>query len=188
MVGRALGRIQFVARVHVAELERAAAGQPALYLDRQPLQHLGRQRAVRLDVFRLRHLGHLVLVLGTGFGLLERSRAEEDHLAVLDRGDPAHREAAAITGAVHVIDDGVVDVAGAQEIGVQRMHVATVVDRGLCRRQRLAQHLAAKHVLGADVAALPAEQVVLQPLQREQVDQLGDDGFGRVVQGGRPQQ
>ena len=73
------------------------------------------------------------------------------------------------------------------EIGVQRVHVAAVVDRGLCRGQRLAQHLPAEHVLGADVAALPAEQVVLQPLQREQVDQLGDDGFGRVVQG-RPQQ
>ncbi|CAH0272106.1 hypothetical protein SRABI35_03500 [Stenotrophomonas lactitubi] len=67
---------------------------------------------------------------------------------------------------------------------MQRMHMATVVDRGLGGRQGLAQHLPAEHVLGADVAALAAEQVVLQPLQREQIDQLGDDGFGRVVQGG----
>ncbi|KAG1246515.1 hypothetical protein G6F68_014609 [Rhizopus microsporus] len=77
---------------------------------------------------------------------------------MLDRGDPAHREAAAIAGTVHVVDDRVVDVAGAQEIGVQRMHVAAVVDRSLRRGQCLAQHLPAEHVLGADVAALPAEQ------------------------------
>ncbi|KAG0740209.1 hypothetical protein G6F24_017091 [Rhizopus arrhizus] len=68
---------------------------------------------------------------------------------MLDRGDPAHREAAAIAGTVHVVDDRVVDVAGAQEIGVQRMHVAAVVDRSLRRGQCLAQHLPAEHVLAA---------------------------------------
>src|SRR5690606_40132386 len=34
----------------------------------------------------------------------------------------------------------------------------------------------AEHVAGADVAALAAEQVLLKPLQGEQVDQFGDDG------------
>ena len=44
--------------------------------------------------------------------------------------------------------------------------------------QRLAQHLPAEHVLGADVAALAAEQIVLQALQRQQFDQFGDGGGG----------
>ncbi len=77
-----------------------------------------------------------------------------------------------------------VDVAGAQEIGVQRVHVAAVVDRGLCRGQRLASTCPPNTYLVPMSRLCPREQVVLQPLQREQVYQLGDDGFGRVVQGG----
>src|SRR3546814_7170144 len=69
------------------------------------------------------------------------------------------------------------DVARAQEVGVQRVRVARLGQRRLRRRQRLPQHLPAEHVLGADVAALAAEQVVLEPLQREQFDQFGDHGL-----------
>src|SRR5690606_26108679 len=68
------------------------------------------------------------------------------------------------------------DLAGAQEVGVQRMRVAVVVERGLRRRQRLAEYLAAEHVLGADVAALAAEEVVLEPFQRQQVDEFRNGG------------
>jgi len=66
------------------------------------------------------------------------------------------------------------------------MHVAAVLDGLLGGRQRLAQHLAAKDVLGADIAALAAEQIVFQAFEREQVDQLGNDGFVRGGQGKQP--
>ena len=64
------------------------------------------------------------------------------------------------------------------------------IDGGLGGGQRLPQHLAAEHVAGADVAALATEQVVFQPLQREQFDQFGDGGghwgiIGRPDAGGR---
>ena len=65
------------------------------------------------------------------------------------------------------------------------MHVPRLVDRALCRRERLPEHLAPEDVLRADVAALAAEQVVLEALEAEQVDQFGDDGFGHVTSGGR---
>src|SRR5512146_1039054 len=46
------------------------------------------------------------------------------------------------------------------------------IDRLLRGRQGLSQHLSAEHVFGADVAALAAEQVVLQPFELQQFDQL----------------
>ncbi len=49
------------------------------------------------------------------------------------------------------------------------MHLAPGFHRLLRRRQRLPQHLSAEHVLGADVAALPAEQVVFQSLELQQI-------------------
>ncbi len=175
---RALGRPEFVARKDMAKLERATARQPTLHLGRQLGQHVRCQRCGRFDVFRWRHHRHRRLMLGAFFVLLKRGRAKKDHLAVLDRGDPAHRETAAIAGAVDVVDDGVVDIAGTQEIRMQRMRLAAVFHRRLRCRQRLAQHLPTEHVFGADVAALATEQVVFQALQRQQADQFGDDGFG----------
>ena len=102
-------------------------------------------------------------------------------LPVLDRGHAPHREAAAVAGAVDVVDDRMLDIAGAQEIGVQRMRRTRHRQRRLRRRQRLPEHLAAEHVLGADVAALAAEQVVLETFQRQQFDQFGDDGGGHAL-------
>ena len=61
---------------------------------------------------------------------------------------------------------------------MQRVRVARIVDGLLRRGQGLAEHLAAEHVFGADVAALAAEQVVFEALQREQVDQFVDYGVG----------
>ncbi|GAE49672.1 hypothetical protein XPU_1204 [Xanthomonas arboricola pv. pruni str. MAFF 311562] len=77
-------------------------------------------------------------MFGAVFALLERGRAEEDHLAMLDRSDPAHRKTAAIAGAIDVVDDRVVDIAGAQEIGMQGVRLAAVVHGGLRGGQRLA--------------------------------------------------
>ena len=171
---RPLGRVEFVARIDVAELERAGAAEPALELGRERGQLFGRQRRRCLEVFRPRYARHWQLVLDARFVLLERGREVEDRLAVLDRGHPAHREAAAVTGALHVVDDGLVDVTGAQEIGMQGMRRAAVGHRLLRRRQGLAEHLAAEHVAGADVAALAAEQVVFQALQAQQRKEFVD--------------
>ena len=67
-----------------------------------------------------------------------------------------------------------VDIAGAQEIGVAGMHVASRIDGLLRRRQRLPKHLAAENVFCANVAALPTEQVQFQPFQLQQVQQFVD--------------
>ncbi len=48
---------------------------------------------------------------------------------------------------------------------MQRVHVAAIVHGLLCRGERLPQHLATEDVLGADVAALAAEQVVLEAFE-----------------------
>ncbi len=178
LVRRTLGRIELVARIHVAELERALPRKPALHLGRQCRQHFRRHARRGLDVLGLGHFRHRQLVLAAVLLLLERGGEEQDRLAVLDRGHAPHREAAAVAGAVDHVDDRRLDIAGAQEVAVQRMRRARFcgIHRRLCRRQRLAQHLAAEHVLGADITALAAEQVVLQALEREQFDQLGDGG------------
>jgi hypothetical protein len=57
------------------------------------------------------------------------------------------------------------------------MRLARRVDRLLRGCQRLPKHLAAEHEAGADIAALAAEQVVLQPLELQQLDQFVDVRF-----------
>jgi hypothetical protein len=174
---RTLGRLERIARVDVAELERAFQRQPALDLVGQRGHHVGGHRVARLQVLGLGYLGHRQLVFGAVLAALERGRQEEDRPAVLDRGHAAHREAAAVAGAVDLVDDRGLDVAGHQEVGVQRMRgsrLVELVERRLGRGQRLAQDLAAEHVSGADVAALAAEQVDLEPFEREQLQQVGE--------------
>ena len=78
-----------------------------------PVDELGREPiGVRLEPLADRRqrlgigrVGHRVLVLGPGFGDVERRRQVEDRAAVLDRDDPAGREAAAVADAVDVVDD-----------------------------------------------------------------------------------
>ena len=101
----------------------------------------------RLDVLGLGHFGHRQLVFHGLFVLLERSGHEEDHLAVLDRGDAAYGEAAAVARAVDLVDDRRGDIAGAQEIGVQRMRAPRCQHRGLRGRERLTEHLSAEIVV-----------------------------------------
>ena len=83
---------------------------------------------------------------------MERGGHGEDRLAVLDRHHAPGREAAAVANAVDLVDDGHRGIAGAQEIGVQRMRQAAV-HRAMGRDQRLADHLAAEHALPADLRA-----------------------------------
>ena len=90
-------------------------------------------------------------------------------------GDYAPRgKRTAVTRALDVVDNRCLGVAGAQEVGVQRVRLARAVDRALRRRQRLAKHLAAEDETCADVAALTAKQVVFQLFRLQQLDQFGN--------------
>jgi hypothetical protein len=50
----------------------------------------------------------------------------------------------------------------------------TYFDSELRRRQRLPEHLAAEYLRAADVPAVTAEDVVLDTLELEQMDQVGE--------------
>src|SRR5690606_13490184 len=67
-----------------------------------------------------------------------------------------------------------------QEVRVQRMHVAAV-DRAAGRSQRLAEHLPPEHSAAADVAALAAKQVVLEPLELQKTEEIGEYRMHRVA-------
>ena len=105
---------------------------------------------------------------------LERRRQVEDLLAMLDRDDAAVGEARTVAAAIHLVDDRRVEVATPQEIRVQRMHRAIGLDRAARGHQRLPEHLPAEHLRAADVAADTPEQVDLQPLEVEQLEQVGE--------------
>jgi hypothetical protein len=65
---------------------------------------------------------------------------------------------------------------------MERVHHA-VIHGGRGRRQRLSEHLPAEDLRAADVAALAAEQVVLEPLELEQLQQIGQSPIGRHQSG-----
>ena len=70
---------------------------------------------------------------------------------------------------------GLLHVAGTQEIGVQRVHVALGRHRLHRRRERLPEHLPAEHGAPAEVLALAAKQVLFDALEREELDELVED-------------
>ena len=83
---------------------------------------------------------------------VERRRQVEDGLAVLDGHDPAGGERAAVADAVDLVEDRHRRVAGAQEVGVQRVDRPVGARRAGRGDQRLAGHLAAEHPLAVLVA------------------------------------
>lgn len=52
---------------------------------------------------------------------------------------------------------------------------APILDRVMCRGKRLAQYLAAEYLCAADIAALAAEEVILDTLEFEELDQIAED-------------
>ena len=96
----------------------------------------------------------------------------EDLLAVLDGDDAPRRETAAIAGTVDLIDDRDLRVAGADEIGVERM-AQPLFHGAVGRHQGLGDHLAPENALaGFLIGALAAEEIDFQTLQVEQVQQV----------------
>ena len=178
LIRRPFGWFDLIARVDRAHFERPHARQPALHFLRQGCQHFRRWRMRGFNIFGLWHFRHVELVLQPRFCFLERGGKDQNWLAMLDSGDSAHRETMAVAGAIDIEHDRRGDVAGTQEVGVNRMHAAAGVNRRLRGSQRLPEHLAAEDILGADVAALAAKQIFFEALEREQSDEFGNDGFG----------
>src|SRR6202162_1660403 len=107
-------------------------------------------------------------MLHTPLRLLERGRHVKDLLAVLDRGDAPAGETVAIAAAVDEVHDRRLEIAALEEIRVQRVRHAIGLDGRVGGLERLAQHLTAKHLRTADIAALTAKQIDLEPLEIHQ--------------------
>ena len=101
-------------------------------------------------------------------GRLERRGKIQDRAAVLNRDNPSHRKGAAVAGAIDVIDDGRLDVPAAQEVGMQGMR-PPVFYGVMSGGQRLAQHLPAKYLGTADIAALAAKNILFDTLEPQEM-------------------
>jgi hypothetical protein len=103
---------------------------------------------------------------------LERHRHVEDRLAVLTRDHPAGAEGPAVAGALHVVHDRDRRVAGAQEVGVQRVDLAVPLDGAHPGDERLAGNLPPKHTLERRVGLASAEEPGLDLFEVEQGEEL----------------
>jgi hypothetical protein len=106
------------------------------------LEHL-RGRGKRLRIGQIG--GHLDLVIEPAILVLERGDHREDRQTLLIGLGSARRERAPVVNAIDGERDRQVDVAGAEEVSVQRVDVALRRDRALGGDERLGEHLAAEH-------------------------------------------
>ncbi len=118
------------------------------------------------------HGGRRILVVEPALVDLKRGGQVEDRPAPLDRHHPAGGEAFAVADAVDVVDDGPLDIARPQKIGVQAVGPALRRHGLVGGGERLAEHLAAVDVAEPQVLALAAENVLLDRLELEQGQQL----------------
>ena len=137
------------------------------------------QIAIRGQRFGRGHIGHRDLVGEPLFGALEGGGHVEDRLAALHRDDAAGGEAATLEVAHDAVDDRQRLVAGAHEIGVERVRGPALADRAHRRDQRLRDHLAAEHAAASAGFAGSAIQVGVDRLDVEQRAQLRDQRLGR---------
>lgn len=94
-----------------------------------------------------------------------------DLLAVLDGGDPAGGEGAAVAGAFHLVKHGGCDVARADEIGVQRV-TDPVGHRLVGRQQGLGDDKATEDAGEAVIGADAPEQVHLDRFEVQDVGEV----------------
>lgn len=97
-------------------------------------------------------------------------------MAVLTRCDATGRKAFAVTDAVDVIDDWNFWIARQQEVGVHRVRRAAGIYGTYRRDESLADHLAAKDPLPADLRRTAAEQVHFERFEVENIEQVLDGG------------
>src|SRR6187551_810117 len=156
------------------ELERPLVRQEPPHLLRYFFEHVGRQLAHVGQTFGPRHLRHRRRVLESFLGNLKRRRHVEDRLAVLDRDDAAVAEALTVARELDLVDDRRVDVTTHEEVRVQRVDAASL-DRVARGRQRLAEHLATEYSRAAEIAALAPKDPILDALELEQLQEIGED-------------
>ena len=118
--------------------------------------------------------GHRQLVVEALLVHVERRLQVEDGAAVLDGHDASGGERATVADAVDVVEDRHARIAGTQEVGVQRVHLAVGLDGAGGGHQRLAGHLPTEHPLGLDIGARAPEDVDLDRLEVEQGDEVVD--------------
>ena len=116
-----------------------------------------------------RNLRHHVLVLEPVLLALEVRGQVEDRAAVLAGRDPAGGERPAVADPLHVVHDRHAGVAGAQEVGVQRVDDVRRVDGVDAGDHRLGGHLTAEDALAVGVGLLAAVQVEVDLLEIEQL-------------------
>ena len=128
-------------------------------------------RLQRVQRLRRRDLRHRQLVIESLLEGLKRGGQVEDLRAVLNGDHAARGKVIAVARPVHLVDDGRIEVAATQEIGVQRVR-GPALHRGRGRHERFAENLAAEDLRAADVAALAAKQVELESLERHDLEQI----------------
>ncbi len=121
------------------------------------------------------------MVRAVGFFVVETRLQVEDRFAVLDRDDATRREAPTVADPVHLVQDRPLRIAGPQEVGVQRVDVATgLVDRSARRDERLTGDLAAEHANTILVGRSAPEDVDLDHFEVEQCDEVVEGLLIRV--------
>jgi hypothetical protein len=130
-------------------------------------------------------VGHLVEMVEAGFGDVERRRHVEDRPPVLDGGDAAGRERAAVADPIDLVQHRHVGVARPQEVGVERVHGPVVVDGARRRDECLAGDLATEDPLSLLVGVHPTEDVDLDGFEVEEIDERVDVVLGHLHKHGR---
>ena len=172
-----------------AQLDRALGLVIVTDKSRHVAEHLVLCHLLRGELFRRRHVRHLVLVVERALLFdVKRHHDRKDRVAVLDRSDPAGRVAFAVAQPLDFIDDWNLRIARKDEITVQRMR-QPAFDGAACRHHRLPDHLTAEHPLPAGFRAVAAKHVHLDRLEIEdgnQVTQAFGHGsaFGSWQEGG----
>lgn len=150
---------------HEAEVESVEVGEGLLEIALF-VSALARWR----ERLRFGDVGDRVAVDETVFVDVERARKRQDRLAVLDPDDVAGREGATVPDAVYLVEDRVVRVARAEEVGVQGVDAATL-DRAPRGDEGLRGDLAAEDAPPRLVEADAPEDVHLDLLEVEQVNE-----------------
>jgi hypothetical protein len=110
---------------------------------------------------------------------VERGQHLEDRLPVLDRRHAPRGEAAAVAQPLHEVDDRRGEIAGQDEVAVERVRGSIGLHGPAGGDQRLGQHLPAEHAPGADVAIRAAKDVDLELLEVEDREELVEgEGHG----------
>ena len=163
-----------------------------------PLQEVGRRDGSHIEqrvpsaqggVLRIGHVaaGRIVEAGGVAVAVEGRHHGEDD-LAVLHCDHAAGGEGPPVPVAVDLEDHGEVAAAGTQEVAVKRVWQPAGLDGGGGREQTLGRHLAAvEGPARAVVGVAAAEQILVDPFQREQRTQVGGEVHAPECAGRSPQ-